>query len=146
MDDHVQLTGVGDSPSSLSSTDHQHTRTDATLHLGDLRIDMRERRAVLRGCDLALTPTESRLLAELASDPGHLFDYCVLAEQVLSYRCDEGDARATLRVHVMNLRRKLEEDPQSPRYIVCVRGAGYRFSRPEEADGPGAERLPRART
>jgi len=119
---------------------------DDTLHLDDLRIDVSERRAVLRGRELALTSTEFRLLAVLASDPGHLFDYCVLAEQVLGYRCNEGDARAILRVHVMNLRWKPGEDPQSPHYVVCVRGAGYRFSRPEEADGPGAERLPRART
>ena len=137
---------MGDSPSSFSSTDHQHTWTDDTLDLGDLRIDVRERRVTLRGRELALTPTEFRLLAVLASDPGHLFDYCVLAEQVLSYRCDEREARAILRVHVMNLRRKLGDDPQSPRYIVCIRGNGYRFSRPEEADGPGAERLPRACT
>jgi len=143
MDDHTQLTGGGDSPSSFSSTDHQHTRTDDTLRLGDLRIDVSERRAVLCGRELALTSTELRLLAVLASDPGHLFDYCVLAEQVLGYRCNEGDARAILRVHVMNLRQKLGEDPQNPRYVVCVRGAGYRFIRPEEADGPGAERLPR---
>jgi len=113
------------------------------LRLGDLHIDVSERRAVLCGRELALTPIEFRLLAVLASDPGHLVDYCVLAEQVLSYRCDEGEARAILRVHVMNLRRKLGEDPQNPHYVVCVRGAGYRFIRPEEADGPGAERLPR---
>lgn len=97
------------------------------LRFNDLTIHIAERRAWLHGRGLALTPTEFRLLATLAYAPDHLFAYCDLAERVLGYTCNEREARANLRVHVMNLRRKLRADGCRCYDIVPVRGAGYRF-------------------
>lgn len=56
-----------------------------------------------------------------------------LAERVLGYACAEREAKTILQTHVKNLRRKLAEDAQAPRFIHCVRGAGYRFA----PDGAG---------
>jgi two-component system alkaline phosphatase synthesis response regulator PhoP len=50
-----------------------------------------------------------------------------LIEKVWGYDYFVGDAR-TVDVHIRNLRRKLEPDPQNPRYIVTVRGAGYKLA------------------
>jgi len=98
------------------------------LRLGELCIDVNERRAILRGRELSLTPTEFRLLVTLAREPGHLFQYCDLAERVLGYACTEREARPILQVHVNNLRHKLDDDACKPQYILCVRGVGYRWA------------------
>ncbi len=62
-----------------------------------------------------------------ARAPGHLFAYCDLAQCVLGYACEEREAKAILQVHINHLRRKLADDARDPRFIRCVRGAGYRW-------------------
>lgn len=105
------------------------------MHFADLTIHIPERQAWLHGRPLALTPTEFRLLATLGRAPGHLFTYCDLAERVLGYTCNEREARANLRVHVMNLRRKLRADGCRCYDIVAVRGTGYRLVNGAHDDG-----------
>ncbi len=97
------------------------------LHYAGLTIHPTERQAWLHGRPLALTPTEFRLLVTLARAPGHLFAYCDLAERVLGYACEGREAKAILQVHINHLRRKLGDDARDPRFIRCVRGAGYRW-------------------
>lgn len=97
------------------------------LRLDNLAIYISQRQARLHNHELALTPTEFRLLAALARTPGELHAYCDLAERVLGYTCTEREARANLRVHVMHLRRKLGADGCRCYDIVAVRGAGYRL-------------------
>jgi two-component system phosphate regulon response regulator PhoB len=66
----------------------------------------------------------------LMSQPGHAFERGELLDAV--WGADWiGDPR-TLDVHVRWLRQKLEDDPANPRYILTVRGLGYRFARTEE--------------
>lgn len=103
------------------------------LHYAGLTIVIPERRVTLHGRPLALTPTEFRLLATLASAPGHLFTYCDLAERVLGYTCAEREAKTILQTHVKNLRRKLGDAAAAAVYITAVRGVGYRLAR----DGAG---------
>ena len=105
------------------------------MQLDGLYIHVSERLALLRGRPLALTPTELHLLVTLVRAPGHLFEYCYLAERVLKYACTEREARANLQVHINNLRRKLGDDARKPRHIHCVRGVGYRW------DGRSLENL-----
>lgn len=94
----------------------------------------------LRGQELALTLTEFRLLAWLASNPGRVFTYRALVKLVQGYDCDSKEARGIIKVHIMNLRHKLGDDPQAPRYIFCVRGVGYRFAKTTEKKNVSAER------
>lgn len=75
--------------------------------------------------DLHLTVTEFRVLAELASPPGHVLSRQVLLERVWD-RGYFGDERV-VDVHVRRLRVKVEDDPGSPRLVVTVRGLGYRL-------------------
>lgn len=95
--------------------------------LGDVRIDTAAHTAVRDGRELGLSPTEFRLLAELARAPGRVFSREILLERVWGYDY-LGDSRL-VDVAIQRLRAKVEPDPQHPSLIQTVRGAGYRAVR-----------------
>ena len=72
-----------------------------------------------------LTPNEFDLLYELAASPGRVFSREQLIEAVMGIDFDGFDR--TVDVHIKNLRKKIEEDTKSPRYIKTVTGVGYKF-------------------
>ena len=72
-----------------------------------------------------LTPTEFRLLAALAEEPGRPFTRDQIIDKVFGYDFDGFDR--TVDVHIANLRRKIEHDARKPRYLPTVHGVGYRF-------------------
>lgn len=94
---------------------------------GDLEIDLRMREVKVAGSAVELTPTEFDLLAYLAHHPGQVFTRLQLLREVQGYTYD-AFAR-TIDTHVKNLRRKIEENPREPHYIITVHGVGYRFTR-----------------
>jgi len=89
-------------------------------------LDLTRRAASLAGQPLDLTTMEFDLLALLAGNPGQVFSRLQLLERT------QGDAyegyERTIDVHIKNLRKKLGDDPQDPRFIETVRGIGYRFA------------------
>jgi two-component system KDP operon response regulator KdpE len=90
---------------------------------GDIYIDLARHRVAIAGQDVHLTPTEYKLLHELARNANR----AMLHEQLLSavwgyeYRSDFD----YLRSYIHLLRRKLEPDPANPKYIIRVPGVGY---------------------
>lgn len=98
----------------------------ARLRFGDIELDL-ERLQVRRGDKLVeLTPTEFRLLRYLVSNPQRPFSRAELIETIWGYDSDIGSER-TVDVHIRHLREKLEDDPTNPRWLVTVRGVGYKF-------------------
>ena len=92
---------------------------------GDLRADMARRQA-FRGDDpLVMKPKELELLAFLIRNKGRALTREQLLSRIWGYDF-AGDSR-TVDVHVRWLRQKIEEQPDSPRRLVTVRGTGYRF-------------------
>ncbi len=99
---------------------------EEVLRFGPLEVDM-ERLQVRRSGELVwLTPTEFRLLRQLASRPGRPLTREELIESVWGYDRVVGSDR-TVDVHIRHLRQKLEEDPSRPRWIQTVRGVGYKL-------------------
>jgi DNA-binding response OmpR family regulator len=92
---------------------------------GDLVIDEPRRTVTVRGAPVALTPTEWGILGTLATVPGRVYSRFELINKVRGYEF-EGYER-TVDSHVKNLRRKIEEDPATPRIILTVLGGGYRL-------------------
>jgi DNA-binding response OmpR family regulator len=90
-----------------------------------LVIDEPRRRAVVRGTEADLTPTEWGILVALATVPGRVYSRFELINRVRGYEF-EGYER-TIDSHVKNLRRKVEDDPTSPRIVQTVLGGGYRL-------------------
>ncbi len=75
---------------------------------------------------LDLTPTEFKVLYALASYPGKVFTREELVEKALGYQF-EGYERS-IDAHIKNIRRKIEDEPKNPSFILTIYGVGYRFS------------------
>jgi two-component system KDP operon response regulator KdpE len=98
---------------------------DAVVAMGDVSVDL-ERRLVLRGDErVHLTVREYELLARLARDPGRVITHAALLRHV--WGPAYADDTHLLRVHMANLRKKLEPEPASPRHLVTESGIGYRL-------------------
>ena len=89
-------------------------------------IDERARDVVIGGAKVELTAKEFDLLAFLARSPRQVFTRGQLLEYVWSSHSGWQD-EATVTEHVRRLRRKIEKDPEKPRWLTTVRGVGYRF-------------------
>jgi DNA-binding response OmpR family regulator len=101
---------------------------EPVLRFGDLVIDPAGMAVTLGGVDLRLTPTELRLLLELARRPGQVFTRQLLLERVWDYSY-LGDSRL-VDVCVQRLRTKIETDPANPTLVQTVRGVGYKLVPP----------------
>jgi DNA-binding response OmpR family regulator len=100
-------------------------KASATTSVGDLTIDL-DARIVRRGTtELALRPKEFDLLAALLRRRGKVVSRADLLREVWGYA--SGTESRTVETHLAALRQRLGDDPTKPRYIVTVRGAGYRI-------------------
>jgi DNA-binding response OmpR family regulator len=100
--------------------------TAVIARFGDIEVD-EDARTVTRGGELVqLTPKEFDLLLALLHRNGAVASRAELLEEVWHYRNTDVMTR-TVDIHVAELRRKLEEDPSSPKHLLTVRKAGYRL-------------------
>ena len=95
------------------------------IKVGDIEIDTARRRVSVSGSTLKLTAKEFDLLLFLAENKGIVFSREQLLDRVWGYDYP-GDTR-TVDVHVRWLREKIETDPGKPRYLITVRGVGYKL-------------------
>lgn len=102
------------------TSSHPSNRLTLTLY-------PREKRVLFCGRSIDLTRTEFELLETLCQHPGEHFTTAALLQRVWKYPPGTGDP-ALVRNHVRNLRRKLEDDPERPRVIMCFQGRGYTVS------------------
>jgi two-component system phosphate regulon response regulator PhoB len=102
------------------ATQHEH------LDLGALQIDLATREVTVRGRIVDLPAREYDMLAFLAGSPRRTFSREELLEHVWPSSSDR-PAPATVTEHVRRIRSRIEKDPDRPRWIRTVRGAGYRF-------------------
>ena len=99
---------------------------------GDLRIDLADKRVLRDSAEVHLTPTEWALVEQLARHRGRLVTQRQLLQAVWGPRYET--ETNYLRVHMANVRRKLERDPSRPRLFLTEPGMGYRFvATPEQA-------------
>jgi DNA-binding response OmpR family regulator len=76
-----------------------------------------------------LTPVQYDLLYHLMSHPGEIFSPARLLDEVWDYPCDTGSSDL-VRVHIRNLRERIEDDPRNPMIIKTVAGYGYTIDNP----------------
>ena len=98
------------------------------LVMKDLEIDFVARRVTVRGSAVQLTPTEYDLLVHLAVNAGRVLTHRTLLQAV--WGPEYGDETEYVWVYIRRLRRKIEPDPNNPRYILTQPGVGYSFVAP----------------
>jgi DNA-binding response OmpR family regulator len=98
------------------------------VRVGDLTIDVPRLRVTRRDRPIELTPTEFQLLVTLARHPGRIFTRAQLLDAVRGLEVESFER--AIDTHVKNIRRKLEPDSRSPRYILTVYGMGYKCAEP----------------
>jgi len=100
------------------------------IRIGDVTLDLRRTEAMKGDTPLSLSPREFQLLKTLMLNAGKTLPRQELLDQVWGKEW-VGDTR-TLDVHIHWLREKIEVNPKKPKYIITVRGIGYRFAEEEK--------------
>ncbi len=97
----------------------------SALTRGELSIDVASHRVWKRGEEILLTPTEFKMLHLLATRPGVVFSRLQLLQQAMGeeYLYYE----RSIDTHISNLRKKVEDNPSEPKFVLTVFGIGYRF-------------------
>ena len=101
------------------------TTNDRVLSVGDVTIDIDERRVVVGGKEIRLTPKEFDVFRYLVSNAGKVVTHRALLQTVWGW--ESTDQTEYLRVFINQLRRKIETDASHPRYIHTEPWVGYRF-------------------
>jgi two-component system KDP operon response regulator KdpE len=104
---------------------HTQDSTGSVITSGDLRIDLARRLVFVRNAEVHLTPIEYKLLASLAKHGGMVLTHRQLLREV--WGPGEGNQTQSLRVHMAQLRHKVEQDAARPQHIVTEPGVGYRL-------------------
>jgi DNA-binding response OmpR family regulator len=104
----------------------QRAKPRSSLHVGALRIDPLKHEVTVGERRVECTPIEFRLLSALAAQPDRVFTRGQLLEHARGL--DAFITERTVDVHVMNLRKKIEETPRKPRYLLTVYGVGYKIT------------------
>ena len=103
--------------------------SDKALLCGDIEIDPGAMTLTVRGQSISTTATEFRLLDYFARHPGRVFSRDQLLDSI--WRDTHYVTPRSVDVYVRRIREKIEQDPENPRYLRTVRGAGYRFEVPK---------------
>ncbi len=103
------------------------SNVEKVILIGDLMIDPESRLVTIRGEEIHLTPIEYDLLYYLAKNSGKVITHRKLLQTV--WGAQYGEEREYLRVFISQLRRKIEDNPLRPTYILTEPGVGYRFAR-----------------
>lgn len=100
--------------------------TQPVFNYGDLEINFAMRRVTIDGTEIALTPTEYALLQYMAVNANKILTHRMLLQSV--WGSEYFSEKEYLRVFIGRLRRKLEPNPEKPKYILTVRDVGYHLS------------------
>ena len=96
------------------------------IEVGDLVIDKRRHEVSRAGARIDLTPLEFQILELLAAEPGRAWSRNDLLDRVWS--TDYEGYQRNIDPHINRLRKKLESDPKNPKYVLTVRGVGYKLN------------------
>ena len=116
---------------------HRHTASGndeialrGSYHVGDMEIDYRKHRVSIAGENVHLTPNEFRIVALLGMHAGRVLTYRTMLRELWGPSASTDNK--ILRVHMASIRRKIEPNPNEPRYIFTEVGVGYRMADSED--------------
>ncbi|SMC32898.1 response regulator [Sporomusa malonica] len=101
------------------------SESEPVLTCGGLAVDLVQRRVTVDGREIKLTPTEYEIIKIMAQQAGRVLTHKQLLKAVWGNAYNEDTHY--IRVYIGQLRRKIEDDPAQPRYIITESGVGYRL-------------------
>jgi DNA-binding response OmpR family regulator len=107
-----------------------HSPSDVIRVGADVELDVPRMEARFANRRIELTKTEFQLVATMARQPGRVFTRAQLLDAVKGVAFESYER--AIDAHIKNIRRKVEQNPRSPRYLLTVFGVGYRFAEPPE--------------
>jgi len=110
---------------ALRHRSHANGATNPVVKMGAVTIDLANHTVTRDDEEIKLTATEFSLLAYLVSNPGRVLTHHSILGHVWGW--EESDNVEYLRVYMMQLRKKLEDNPRHPQYLMTEAGVGYRF-------------------
>jgi DNA-binding response OmpR family regulator len=110
----------------LRRTESAHVDGPEVMRVSDVEVDVPRMRVSVSERVVDVTPTEFELLRTLIREPGRVFTRSRLLDAVHGVAIESYER--AIDAHVKNLRRKIEPTPGAPRYLLTVRGVGYRFA------------------
>jgi DNA-binding response OmpR family regulator len=105
---------------------HAGAGESEVLRAGDLLLDVPRMRVTRGDQPVELTATEFTLLAAMARQPGRVFTRSQLLDAIHGVAFESFER--AIDAHIKNIRRKLEPEPRSPRYLLTIYGVGYRLA------------------
>ena len=111
---------------AYSFSENTRISADGVYTIRELTVDMKLHRVFLKGEDVGLTPIEFRIVEYLAKNAGCVITYKNIMREL--WGPYTGTGNKLLRVHMANVRRKIEPDPNTPCYIFTETGVGYRMA------------------
>ena len=96
----------------------------------DVELDVPRMEVRIGGRRVDLTKTEFQLMATMARQPGRVFTRAQLLDAVRGVAFESYER--AIDAHIKNIRKKIEQDPRAPRYVLTVFGVGYRFAEPPD--------------
>ena len=91
----------------------------------DLKVDLEQRQVLVKGDNIRLTPIEYKILATLIKNAGKIITYKQLLQEIWGKH--HTNSNHYLRIYIQHLRRKLQDNPLNPKYIITETAVGYRF-------------------
>jgi two-component system KDP operon response regulator KdpE len=111
---------------ALRRTAARDHKPQATIEVGDFRVNLEAHQAAVKGNEIHLTPKEFELLVYLVQHPGTVLTHHKLLGAI--WGGDYTEQTEYLRVFIGQLRKKIEVDPANPKYILTEPWIGYRFN------------------
>ena len=113
-----------------TASENEEVALRGCYHVGDMEIDYRKRRVCVNGENVRLTPNEFRIVALLGMHAGQVLTYRAMLREL--WGPSASNDNKILRVHMASIRRKIEPNPNEPRYIFTEVGVGYRMADSED--------------
>jgi two-component system KDP operon response regulator KdpE len=112
----------------------QSDDSSAMVRFGTVEVDLNARRVKKAGQEIELTPREYEFLALLAKNRGKIITHHQILKELWGPQCE--DRTNYLRIYMARLRRKLEDEPNQPKFLLTTSRLGYRLRPDENQTGP----------
>ena len=109
---------------------HEHLKEKKIIQVGNIKINPASREVFIENRKIELTPLEFNLLYFIAKNADKVLSWESIFSEIWGFKDWEG-SKEVVKINIYRLRRKIEKDPSNPKYLLTIRGVGYRLVDPK---------------